>query len=276
MNWLKKTAIVLGLVAVVGGAGTFAYAQTVDNGAFTANGSNRAGITDFQFTQDGEGAPRGNRGGERDGQRGPRGEGNELRGIIDRGIMMEATADALGITREDLEASRENGQSLLDLATAQGVSMAEVEEAVQTAVTDSLNQAVADGTLTQEQADQFMANMALRELAKEFKESPEVKEAVADALGITVAEFDEAKEAGTRLDELANAQGVDIETVKEAGKTAFEGVVNQAVEDGTLTQEQADEILSGSNGRRGGHRGQGGPRGEGAPQPPAEQTNLDA
>ena len=82
---------------------------------------------------------------------------------------------------------------------------------------------------------------------------------VADALGISVDELEAYREDGTRLPEIAEELGVDVEDVKAAVDAAKTDAVNQAVEDGTITQEQADQILSGE-GRRGGPggRGQGG------------------
>lgn len=286
MNWLKKTAVVVGLMAMVGGAGTFAYAQTTSPDTFVSNNTNR-GLSNFQLIQDSEdtpnnfeGMPEGERrGGRNGGRHGGRGGNFGIpRGIVDRDAIEQATADALGLSVEALQEARENGQRLNEIADEQGVSMEEIMEAKQAVVTDAINQAVADGELTQEEADEIFAHMALRETVKELKQSPEVMEAVADALGISVDELEAAREEGTKLHELADAQGVDIATVKEAGKVAFETAVNDAVADGSLTQEQADDILSGEgcNGGRGGRNG--GPRGNGqnAPQPELEDALFDA
>ena len=49
-----------------------------------------------------------------------------------------------------------------------------------------------------------------------------VHTAIADALGMPVEEFEAAKEDGQRLPEIAEAQGVDIETVKAAAEAAKE------------------------------------------------------
>ncbi len=88
-----------------------------------------------------------------------------------------------------------------------------------------------------------------------------VHTAIADALNMSVEDLEAAKEDGQRLPEIAEAQGVEIETVKAAAEAAKEEAVNQAVADGTLTQEQADHILSGEcrggRGRRGSENGNG-------------------
>ena len=102
-----------------------------------------------------------------------------------------------------------------------------------------------------------------------------MKEVVADALGITVEELEAAKEDGTRLSELAEELGVPIEDVEAAVEAARAEAVAQAVEDGTITQEQADQILSGEFCNKGnrGNRGNG-PRGNGFNAPVPEGTDA--
>ena len=88
-----------------------------------------------------------------------------------------------------------------------------------------------------------------------------VDAAVAQVLGLSVEELEAAKEAGTRLPELAESLGVDMADVEAAKQAAKQAVVDQAVADGTITQEQAETILS-HDGKRGcGERGRGGQRG---------------
>lgn len=54
---------------------------------------------------------------------------------------------------------------------------------------------------------------------------------------------------------LAEALGVTVEELQAAREAVRVAAIEQAVADGDLTQEQADEILSNENGRRGGKRG---------------------
>jgi len=64
--------------------------------------------------------------------------------------------------------------------------------------------------------------------------------AIAEALGITVDEFEAAIADGTRLSELAAELGVDLADVQEAMQAVHEAALQQAVEEGLITQEQAD------------------------------------
>jgi len=74
-------------------------------------------------------------------------------------------------------------------------------------------------------------------------------DAVAKALGLTPEALFSELHAGKTLEEIAAAQGVDIEAVKDAIKAAQvearKKAIEQAVEDGKMTREQADWLLEG-------------------------------
>ena len=72
---------------------------------------------------------------------------------------------------------------------------------------------------------------------------------MAEALGLTPEEFFAESHAGKSLTEIAEEQGVDIEVVYDAmnaarGEAMREGI-EQAVEDGSLSQDQANWMLEG-------------------------------
>jgi len=88
------------------------------------------------------------------------------------------------------------------------------------------------------------------------------KETLADTFGISVAELEEELAAGETPLTLAEQYDVSVEDLRAAMQTAHAEALAQAVEDGTITQEQADEILerraSGFGPSRGYGRGRGG------------------
>lgn len=84
-------------------------------------------------------------------------------------------------------------------------------------------------------------NDELRELLDSIVDRDEI---LADVLGLTVEELAAAKEAGTSLDELMTEAGLTKEAVRTEIQNAITVAVEQAVSDGTLTQEQADLILT--------------------------------
>jgi polyhydroxyalkanoate synthesis regulator phasin len=65
-------------------------------------------------------------------------------------------AQGLKLTSSQLTADLKNGQSLNQIATAQGVSSTQLHTIVLNAVQSAVNQAVKDGNLTQAQATTFM------------------------------------------------------------------------------------------------------------------------
>ena len=172
--------------------------------------------------------------GERNGPRGrgwghggPRGKHGPFGGPnsnIDKGALL---AEALGITVEELQAAHEAAREA------------------------GIQQALDKGHITQEEADLMAAHHALKDYLD--------KEALmAEALGITVEELQAARDEGKSHKELMEDLGLDKETVRQNMQTAHEAAIQQAVADGVITQEQADQILSGE-----GHGGFGGPRGKG-------------
>jgi hypothetical protein len=72
----------------------------------------------------------------------------------------EGLAKALGMTVEELDAELSSGKTLLQIAEEQNVSQEELAAALEKSVQEGLDQAVADGVLTQEQADALLAHMA--------------------------------------------------------------------------------------------------------------------
>lgn len=77
-------------------------------------------------------------------------------------LVWDALADALGLTPEALQAELEAGQTLAEIVTAQGVTTTDLAAFMEAAMQAGLEQAVAEGALTQAQADQMLAQMAGR------------------------------------------------------------------------------------------------------------------
>jgi hypothetical protein len=75
------------------------------------------------------------------------------------GAMSQILADVLGMTAEQLEAALDEGQTVSEIAAAQGVELADVVTALMAAHVERLQEAVAAGTLTQERADWMIEQM---------------------------------------------------------------------------------------------------------------------
>jgi hypothetical protein len=186
------------------------------------------------------------------------------------------------------------GMSDTYLAEALGITAAELQTAQQTAHEAAIDQALAQGLITQAQAD------ALKERSGMFgrggrgftgffgvdDSAIDMNALLAEALGITT---DELAAARVEAQELALAAAVESGriTQKQADqmkahqalqaymdeqgfenqvRMLYESIVQQAVQAGVITQEQADAILSNS-GRLGGIRGFDGFHGHGMRMP---------
>lgn len=109
------------------------------------------------------------------------------------------------------------------LASALGITVAQLQTAQQQASDNAIQQAVTQGLITQEQAD----NMILRGFG--FGRGFEGR-GFGTSSGIDYNQL------------LANALGITTEQLQSAQQTALKSVLDQAVANGTLTQEQADLI----------------------------------
>jgi hypothetical protein len=87
-----------------------------------------------------------------------RGFGHRVRHAV--GNVIESAADILGLTTEEVRAGLAEGKSLNDLATEQGVSNLEAQLVAE--LTADLQTKLADGSITQEQYDTAIENLADR------------------------------------------------------------------------------------------------------------------
>lgn len=71
----------------------------------------------------------------------------------------DTVAALLGMTAEDIQAERQAGKSLAQIAASKGVTVDQLVETILAAKQAALQQAVADGRLTQAQADLMIQNM---------------------------------------------------------------------------------------------------------------------
>jgi hypothetical protein len=74
--------------------------------------------------------------------------------------LVDATAEATGLTVEEVVAALQEGQTFAQIAEAQGVDPQAIVDVFLAERKAALDQAVADGRLTQEQADQMLEQMA--------------------------------------------------------------------------------------------------------------------
>ncbi|MGY2066084.1 hypothetical protein [Blastococcus sp. SYSU DS0619] len=153
-------------------------------------------------------------------------------------IVVGAAAGALTLT----------GLAVAVPALAAPAATAEAAAGATDRIRDALSGLVSDGSLTQEQADQVAGTLAEQGLGGRGGHPGGGwldLSAAAGALGLTEEELRTALEPdGTTLADVAEDQGVAAEDLVDALVLAEEERIAEAVEEGRLTQEQADERLA--------------------------------
>ncbi|HEX3628880.1 MAG TPA: hypothetical protein VHW91_00275 [Candidatus Dormibacteraeota bacterium] len=191
--------------------------------------------------------------------------------------------------------SKNYGQVFMDkLAGILGLKSSTVQDAYKKAQLQTVDQMLADGQITQAQADAMKArinagqalgpvggfrgfgfkrgNFGGRGVVGQLQ-SAELN-AVASALHMNAADLKTALRSGKTLSDLESQQKVSDSAVKSAMKSAAKGVLDQAVKAGTITQAQEDAMLArvGS----GNLRGFGFPRWSPAPASPGAPSQSPA
>jgi hypothetical protein len=178
------------------------------------------------------------------------------------------------------------------LASALGIDRTALDSAMLTAGTETANEAVTAGTITQDQADRIIERMQNGDYRFAFggrggpgRGGPMVEglreammTAAAQELGITTEELHTALHDGQTIAELAAANNTTEQAVVDAALAAAKTKLDEAVAAGTITQAQADEIYAKLQARGAeifnhGGRGPGGRGGRGPNAPaPAPTT----
>lgn len=122
-------------------------------------------------------------------------------------------AEELGINIDDLNAARDKAKDL------------------------ALQAAVDSGKITQEQAIMIKAREALQPYLDR-------ETLTATALSMSVEELQAAREAGTSLQDLLADKGLNAVDFQRSLLDAYQTAIEQAVQDGVITQAQADEFLN--------------------------------
>lgn len=137
------------------------------------------------------------------------------------------------------------------LAQALGISVEALQTARETANQAAIDQAIAEGLITQEQADEMKAR-------KDLQSYLDRDVLLAEALGLTVEELETAYAENKTLSDLLKESGLDAATARSKLIEAYHNALAQAVQDGVITQEQADEMPNEPGSWFGGRGGCGG------------------
>lgn len=200
----------------------------------------------------------------RPGQRGSRMMDFRPDGFVRGGTIVEAAADQLGMTVDEVIAERAGGNSIAGLASSRGVEVQAIIEAYLAERGAALDAAVEAGRITREQADAIlarMAEMALDQINQAGYYGPDFRsgggvhgmmgagnlsmlEVLAQELDLTVDEIMAELQTGISIAELAAGHGVEAQDIVGALLGEREAWLLEAVAAGRITQERSDFMVS--------------------------------
>jgi uncharacterized protein (DUF433 family) len=163
------------------------------------------------------------------------------------GPHFEVLAEALGLAVEELQEALSDGQTVAEIAEAQGVDLDDVVDALVAAAREQADERIAQLEESLPEALESGSFGLGRRMGRGGFRGPgggAHAEVLAETLGLTVEELVEAVSGGQSIAEVAEAQGVDLDTIVDALVAAQSERLQQAVEDGRITQEQADEHIA--------------------------------
>jgi outer membrane murein-binding lipoprotein Lpp len=172
-------------------------------------------------------------------------------------LAVVAAGGAIAATNA-LTPKQERQAVINDAARQLGVEPQELSDALKQALKNRVDAAVRDGRLTREQAarlkDRIDAGVAPLfgvgpgpgpRLHKHLAPFHHKFEAAADYLGMTRAELRGALEDGKTLAQVARDQGKSVDGLVDALVADAGKKLDQAVEDGDLTDAERDEMIAG-------------------------------
>lgn len=159
------------------------------------------------------------------------------------GEALATAAEALGMSEDELRAALADGSSIAQVAEAQGVDVQTVIDALVAHATERLDELEAS-------LPERMSDLVNRE---GWGDGPglggpggpgrhllgEGLDAAAEALGMTSDELRSALQDGSTLAEVAEASGVDVQTVIDALVAEATAHLDEALADGRIDEERA-------------------------------------
>lgn len=161
-----------------------------------------------------------------------------------RGEGLAAAAEAIGITEDELRTALEGGQSIAQVAEAEGVEVQTVIDALVANGTERLEEAIAE-------LPDRMTDLVNREGLPDrggpggrhgFHGRGVALDAVADAIGITEDELRTALRDGSSIAEVATANDVEVQTVIDALVADATARIDEQVAEGDLSEEEATNL----------------------------------
>jgi polyhydroxyalkanoate synthesis regulator phasin len=179
---------------------------------------------------------------------------NKIVAVIAALVVVVGAGAAVGATGA-LSPKAESDAVLDDAAEQLGVEPGELSAALKTALKNRVDEAVADGRLTEAQGQAMKERIDAGDVpllglgpGLHFHHGPPGvfggPDAAADYLGMTQAQLREALEDGKSLAEVAKSKGKSVDGLVSALVADAKERLDNAVEDGRLTEAQSKEMLA--------------------------------
>lgn len=170
-------------------------------------------------------------------------------------------SDLTGVSVEDIRSARESGDSLADIAEANDVTTDDYVAAVVAAATTAIDDAVADGKLSDERATEIKSGLTdkvtgmvtteagwhgrSRGWAVKLDGKPSPVVVLSELSGLSVDEIRESRVEGTSLVDIGEANGVTRDAYVSELVSRATAAIDAAVEAGRLTEERAQAMKDG-------------------------------
>ncbi len=227
-------------------------------------------------------------------------------------LSMDAAAAVLGLTEDDLRTALMDGQTLADIAQAQGMSTDDLKSALKDKVTSDLQAELDAGDITQDQYDSLAAGLDAKLddfINGSLERGPhfgghfrggfgghlmDIHETAAAILGLSEDDLMTALMGGQTLAEIAADHGMSVNDLKSSLTDSITADLQAQLDAGEITQEQFDAVTGDLSdkldaminaeggmpfgGPRGGHGGPGFPGfwGEGWSSPSMDDAAPDS
>ncbi|MEY2967337.1 MAG: hypothetical protein RLY50_1387, partial [Actinomycetota bacterium] len=261
-----KTTVAAALV-VASGAATLgitsfvsAEIQDSENPAVVAEQSGEVGVTGSETVAETPAVVEG----EVSASAAPRVESTATDTTAKRNSPIAVAATALGMTEAELVTELQAGKSIADVASAKSVDLDTVIDALYADLKAHIDAHVAEGKLTQEQADAKLADAKTRittmvntagplrgkgmgghKGGPEGRGAPKfVTEDLATVLGLSLDELNTEMQAGKTLAQIAEAKNVSIDKVKDQLLADYTAKEQAEVAEGKHTQEEVDAKIA--------------------------------
>src|SRR5437868_4677467 len=214
---MKKLVAAVTVAGVLLAGGSAAYAQSDGSGGSGASGA---------------------------AQQGRRGHGARL--------ALRTAATTIGVSSQDLAGQIRGGKTVAAVATEHNVDPAGVVNAVVAALTQQIDRAAAQGKIDGNRADQ--AKQKLPDFANRFVNETKSKRgrgrailkdaanAAAKEIGVSVADLKQARKDGKSIAQVAKDHNKSVDDVVNAIVKQATSDIDQAVKDGKLDSNKADQI----------------------------------